>query len=225
MLNTIWLAMVLGSVICGALTGTLDAVAKACTDSAGGAVTLAVGLVGVMTFWLGLVRVLHQGGVLSGIARVLKPVMLRMFPEVPPDHPAMGMMILNMTANVLGLGNVATPFGLKAMNELETLNPNKGTASQSMVTFLAINTSGLAVLPTGMIALRASLGSTAPGAIFFTTLVSTISATVAGIAAAKFLGWTPWYRNASTAVTAVGLRPKRPRLPLLAPPPRPMHRR
>ncbi len=196
MLNTIWLAMVLGAVICGALTGTLDAVAKACTDSAVGAVTLALGLVGVMTFWLGLVRVLQQGGVLRGIARLLKPVMLRLFPEVPADHPAMGMMILNMTSNVLGLGNVATPFGLKAMAELETLNPHKGTASQSMVTFLAINTSGLAVLPTGMIALRASLGSTAPGAIFFTTLVSTISATVAGITAAKLLGWMPWYRKA-----------------------------
>src|SRR3954454_22115761 len=118
MLNTIWIAMLVGAVVCGALTGRLDEVAKASTDSANSAVSLAIGLVGVMAFWLGLMRVLHDAGLLRGIARLLRPVMVRLFPDVPADHPAMSMMILNMTSNILGLGNAATPFGLKAMQEL-----------------------------------------------------------------------------------------------------------
>ena len=104
MLNAIWIIMIVGAIVCGALTGKLDQVAKASTDSANGAVTLAIGLVGVMTFWLGLMKVLHRGGLLRGIARLLRPVMVRLFPDVPSDHPAMSMMILNMTSNILGLG-------------------------------------------------------------------------------------------------------------------------
>lgn len=190
--------MMIGAIICGALTGKLDAVAKASTDSANSAVNLAIGLVGVMTFWLGLMKVLHQGGLLAGIARLLRPVMVRLFPDVPADHPAMSMMILNMTSNVLGLGNAATPFGLKAMIELESLNPFKGNASNAMALFLAINTSGLAVLPTGMIALRASLGSTAPGSIFLTTVISTLAAAIAGIITAKLLGPLPYFKVTSS---------------------------
>ena len=187
MLNVIWVTMIIGAIVCGALSGNLDQVVKASTDSAGAAVSLSLGLVGVMTFWLGLMRILHDGGLLQGMGRALKPVMVWLFPEVPADHPAMSMMILNMTSNILGLGNAATPFGLRAMLELDTLNAHKGTASNAMVLFLAINTSGLAVLPTGMIALRASLGSTAPGAIFVTTVVSTLSAAIVGILTAKVL--------------------------------------
>ena len=122
MLNAIWVAMIVGAVICGALTGRLDEVAKASTDSATASVELAIGLVGVMAFWLGLMRVLHKGGLLTAMAKVMRPVMTRLFPEVPEDHPAMSMMILNMVSNMLGLGNAATPFGLKAMMELDKLN-------------------------------------------------------------------------------------------------------
>lgn len=222
MLNVLWLAMILGAVVCGSLNGTLDAVSRACTDSAAAAVTLALGQIGVMAFWLGLVQVLHKSGVLGGISRLLRPIMVRVFPEVPADHPAMSMMILNMTANVLGLGNAATPFGLKAMAELDRLNPLKGTATNAMVTFLAINTSGLAVLPTGMIALRASLGSTAPGAIFFTTLVATSSATVVGVIAAKVLSRLPAFApkpgeaNEAEASADAGPSVDLPSLPLEA---------
>ena len=208
MLNAIWIVMMIGAIICGALTGKLDAVAKASTDSANSAVSLAIGLVGVMTFWLGLMKVLHTGGLLAGIARLLRPVMVRLFPDVPADHPAMSMMILNMTSNVLGLGNAATPFGLKAMIELERLNPYKGNASNAMALFLAINTSGLAVLPTGMIALRASMGSTAPGSIFLTTVISTLSAAVAGIVTAKLLGPLPYFKVTS-AVEGMGVPKER----------------
>lgn len=187
MLNAMWITMLLASVVCGALTGRLDMVAKASTESASAAVTLALGLVGVTCFWLGLMRVLHQAGLMRAIARLLRPVMVWLFDEVPHEHPAMSMMILNMTSNILGLGNAATPFGLKAMLELDKLNVHKGAASNPMVLFLAINTSGLAVLPTGMIALRASLGSKEPGAIFAPTIIATLSAAVAGIVAAKLL--------------------------------------
>ena len=106
MLNTIWVAMIVGAIVCGALTGNLDAVAKASTDSAKAGVELAIGLVGVMAFWLGLMRVLHQGGLLTAMARLMRPLMKRLFPEVPEDHPAMSMMILNMVSNMLGLGKL-----------------------------------------------------------------------------------------------------------------------
>ncbi|RYJ01525.1 MAG: spore maturation protein [Acetobacteraceae bacterium] len=175
------------SVVCGAINGKLDAVTAATTEAAGSAVTLALGLVGVMTLWLGLMRILNDGGLLRLLARRLQPLMVRLFPEVPVDHPAMSMMILNITSNMLGLANAATPFGLKAMMELEKLNKHKGVASDAMILFLAINTSGLAVFPTGIIAIRAALGSQAPGAIFGTTLIATTCATVVAVCATKLI--------------------------------------
>lgn len=153
-------------------------------ESAGGAVELALGLVGVMTLFLGLMKVAEAGGLLTIIARLIRPVMTRLFPDVPPDHPAMGAMILNMSANALGLGNAATPFGIRAMQELDKLNPHPGTATHSMALFLAINTSSITLLPTGVIALRAAAGSEDPAGILPTTLFATICATIAAITAA-----------------------------------------
>ncbi len=179
--------MVLIALACGALTGRMDAVAKATTDSASSAVALAIGLVGTMAFWIGAMQVLHKAGVLRWIALLLQRPMRWLFPEVPADHPATSMMIMNMTSNMLGLGNAATPFGLKAMLELDKLNEHRGTASDSMALFLAINTSNLALLPTGIIALRASLGADAPGSIFIPTLVATSCSTGVAIVVAKLL--------------------------------------
>jgi len=156
-------------------------------DAAGGSVTLAIGLVGVMTLFLGLMKVAEQGGLLVIIAKTLRPLLIRLFPEVPADHPAMGAMILNMAANVLGLGNAATPFGIRAMQQLETLNPRKGTATNAMALFLAINTSSITILPTGVIALRAAAGSADPAGIVPTTLFATICSTTVAIIASKFL--------------------------------------
>jgi spore maturation protein SpmA len=150
-------------------------------------VELAIGLVGVMALFLGLMKVAEQGGLLTIIAKTVRPLMTRLFPEVPANHPAMGAMILNISANVLGLGNAATPFGIRAMQALDTLNPHKGTATNAMVLFLAINTSSVTLLPTGVIALRASLGSLEPAAIVPTTLVATIASTCIAILAAKTL--------------------------------------
>jgi spore maturation protein SpmA len=187
MLNAVWVTMIVGALLCGALTGTLEEVARASTDSARRAVELVVGLIGVMAFWLGLMRVLEQGGLLASLARALRPVTRWLFPDVPADHPATGMIIMNFAANMMGLGNAATPFGLKAMVELEKLNPHPGSASNSMALFLAINTSNLALLPTGIIALRASLGSESPGSIILPTILATSCSTLVAIVAAKSL--------------------------------------
>jgi spore maturation protein SpmA len=156
-------------------------------DTAEGSVTLAIGLIGVMALFLGLMKVAEAGGLLRIIAKVLRPVMVRLFPEVPADHPAMGAIIMNMSANALGLGNAATPFGIRAMQELDSLNPHKGTATNAMALFLAINTSSVTLLPTGVIALRAAAGSTDPAGIVPTTLVATICSTAVAIASCKLL--------------------------------------
>ncbi|MBK1643842.1 spore maturation protein [Thiocapsa imhoffii] len=160
--------------------------------AASGAVELAIGLVGVMTLFLGLMKVAEAGGMLVVIARLIRPVMIRLFPQVPPDHPAMGAMILNLSANALGLGNAATPFGIRAMQELDKLNAHPGTATNAMALFLAINTSSITLLPTGVIALRAAAGSSDPAGILPTTLFATLCATLAAIlAAGLYQRWTP----------------------------------
>jgi spore maturation protein SpmA len=194
MLNAIWILMIVGALICGALTGRLGEVSTASTEAAKTAVMLVVGLVGVMAFWLGLMRVLQRGGLLSRFARLLRPLTRRLFPDVPPEHPAMSMMIMNIVANMLGLGNAATPFGLKAMVELDKLNRHKGVASNSMVLFLAINTSNLALLPTGMIALRSSLGSEEPGSFILASIAATGLSTCVAILTAKLLQRLPVFR-------------------------------
>ncbi len=150
-------------------------------EGAKSSVDVAIGLAGAMTLFLGLVKVLEAAGAMDAIARMIRPLMVRLFPDVPPDHPAMGAMILNLAANVLGLGNAATPFGIRAMQALETLNRTPGVATNAMVRFLAINTSGVAVLPTGVIAMRAAAGSRDPAAIFLTTLLATAASTVSAV--------------------------------------------
>lgn len=204
MLNAIWILMIVGALICGALTGRLGEVSIASTEAAKTAVMLVVGLVGVMAFWLGLMRVLQRGGLLSRFARLLRPLTRRLFPDVPPEHPAMSMMIMNIVANMLGLGNAATPFGLKAMVELDKLNRHKGVASNSMVLFLAINTSNLALLPTGMIALRSSLGSEEPGSFILASIVATGLSTCVAILSAKLLQRLPVFRIKQAADETAG---------------------
>ncbi|MBC8441435.1 MAG: spore maturation protein [Deltaproteobacteria bacterium] len=163
----------------------MEILSKAMIDSAGAAVDLAIGLVGVMALFLGLMKVAEVGGMLTILAKLIRPLMVRLFPDVPADHPAMGAMILNLAANALGLGNAATPFGIRAMQELDRLNPVKGEATNAMALFMAINTSSVTLLPTGVIALRAAAGSIDPAAILPTTLFATIGSTSVAIIAAK----------------------------------------
>lgn len=174
----------------------MEALSKAVVESAAGSVELALGLVGVMTLFLGLMKVAEAGGMLKILARLIRPFMVRLFPGVPAEHPAMGSMILNMSANALGLGNAATPFGIRAMQELDKLNPRHGTATDAMALFLAINTSNVTLLPTGVIALRAAAGSLDPAGILPTTLFATICSTVVAIVAAKCYSRFPIFSRA-----------------------------
>jgi len=162
-------------------------VTNAVLEYAGTAVTIALGLIGIMALWLGVMKVAEEAGLIKIIAMSLKPFTKRLFPEIPSDHPAMSSMIMNISANMLGLGNAATPFGLKAMEEMEKINQNKGTASNSMVTFLAINTAGLTLIPATAIAVRAASGSSNPAIIIGTTIFGALCATVAGVTAAKII--------------------------------------
>jgi len=170
----------------------MQALGLGIVNTAESAVTLAIGLVGVMALFLGLMKVAERGGLMRVVAKALRPLMVRLFPEVPAQHPAMGAIIMNLSANVLGLGNAATPFGIRAMQQLDTLNPHKGTATNAMALFLAMNTSSVTLLPTGVIALRAAAGSEDPAGIVPTTLVATIISTAVAITSAKLLQryWT-----------------------------------
>lgn len=163
----------------------MQSVTSSAFEAAKTSVTIALGLVGIMALWLGIMKIAEEAGLLKMIANALRPVTRFLFPEIPQDHPAMGAMIMNISANMLGLGNAATPFGLKAMEELDKLNPDKGTATNSMCTFLAINTAGLTLIPATAIAVRAASGSSNPAIIIGTSIFGAGCATIAGIAAAK----------------------------------------
>lgn len=179
-MSIVLIVFMLSAMFWGAFTGTLEAVTQSSFDSAKSAVTLAIGLIGVMAFWLGMMKILEVGGLMKALARLLRPVMCRLFPQVPSEHPAMSSMIMNITSNMLGLGNAATPFGIKAMQQLERLNPCPGQATNAMCLFLAINTSSVTLLPLGAIGVRAAAGSHEPAAILLPTMLATFcSSTVA----------------------------------------------
>jgi len=187
----------------------MEGLSQAMIESASGSVELALGLIGVMTLFLGLMKIAEAGGLLTILARLIRPIMVRLFPDVPAEHPAMGAMILNLAANVMGLGNAATPFGIRAMEDLDKLNPRHGTATDSMVLFLAINTSSVTLLPTGVIALRAAAGSVDPAGILPTTLFATVCSTLAAIGAAKMYSRLPMFRKTRPMETEGGKeRPK-----------------
>ncbi len=194
MLNIIWLGLIVLSVIFGIVNGRIPEVVTSVTDSAKAACELSLGLIGMMTFWLGLMKVAEEGGLIQLFARWLRPVMQRLFPEVPAEHPAMGAMILNITANMLGLGNAATPFGLRAMNELEKLNKTPGTATNAMCVFLAINTASIQIIPTTAIAFLAAAGASNPTDIIMTTLFATACALCVAVFSAKFFEKLPFFQ-------------------------------
>lgn len=186
MLNVVWIAMIFISILVGVLNGTLNDVVQAIPEYAKLSFNIALGLVGIMTFWLGLARIAEDSGLMIGIARLLKPIMTRLFPDVPPEHPAMGSMMMNISANMLGLANAATPFGLKAMQELEALNQRPGVATNAMCTFLAINTSSVQLIPATAIAYLTAAGSQHPTIVIATGLVATSCSTLAAIFFVKF---------------------------------------
>jgi spore maturation protein A len=159
------------------------------------AVELALGLIGVMALWLGLMKIAEEAGLIARLARALKGITRRLFPDVPPDHPAMGAMIMNMSANMLGLGNAATPLGLKAMEELNKLNPKPGVATDAMCTFLVINTSNVQLIPATVIAIRAAAGSTNPTEILGPVILATTVNTLVGVVVVKFMAKWPIFKK------------------------------
>jgi len=195
MLNYIWLGLMVLAVVIGGCTDHLKEVADKCFENAGDAVMkLALPLVGIMALWLGVMRLAERAGLVALLARALRPLMVWLFPDVPADHPAMGSMLMNMAASILGLGNAATPLGLRAMKDLETLNPRPGTATNAMCTYLAINTSSIQLIPATAIAVLAANKSTNPTAIVGTSIMATTCAAIAAVTAAKILQRLPIYR-------------------------------
>ncbi|WP_219836491.1 nucleoside recognition domain-containing protein [Paenibacillus sp. R14(2021)] len=189
MVNIIWLFFIAVSFAAAIMNGRMEALTEAAFEGAKSGVTVSFGLISVMVFWLGLMRIAEDAGILRKVAVLLQPVVRFLFPDVPKGHPALGYIMSNMSANILGLGNAATPMGIKAMQELQKLNPEKETASAAMCTLLALNTSSITLVPTTLIAIRMTYSSAHPAEIVGTTLAATLVATVAAIAADR------WYRG------------------------------
>lgn len=187
MINYIWLGLMAISVIVAGFTGNIKAVTDAAVDNAKTAVDLALGLIGVMALWLGVMKIAERAGLITLLAKLIKPITKRLFPNVPPEHPAMGSMLMNISANWLGLGNAATPLGLKAMQELQKLNSKKDTATNAMCTFLVINTSTITFIPATVIAIRAAAGAKNPTDIIATTIFASACATIVGVITVKIL--------------------------------------
>jgi spore maturation protein A len=186
-MNVVWMGLIVVAILVAAFTGHMEETTNAAMDSAKVAVELAIGLIGVMALWLGLMKIAEKAGLIQMLARLLRPILTRIFPEVPNDHPAMGSMLANIAANMLGLGNSATALGLRAMQDLQKLNVEKVSASNSMATFLAINTSSVTIIPATVIAIRVSANSNSPAEIIGPVIVATLVSTTVGITAARFL--------------------------------------
>jgi spore maturation protein A len=210
MLNYIWFAMIIGAILLAAGTDfyneivvsdsdamvegetrnlnvetKLGQVTSAAIEAANTGVEIAIGLIGVMALWLGVMKVAEEAGLTKTLARMVKPITRWLFPSIPSEHPAIGAMIMNIAANMLGLSNAATPLGLKAMEELDKLNPNKGEATHDMCMFLVLNTSAITMVPATAIAIRASLGSQNPQMIIIPSILAATCATIVGITAVK----------------------------------------
>lgn len=194
-MNYIWLALMVISLVVGAINGQLEAVTKAAVEYAGVAVDISLGLIGIMAFWLGMMKIAEEGGIIRLLSRAIRPIAKFLFPDIPPEHPAIGTMLMNIIANWLGLGNAATPLGLKAMKELQKLNKSKDTATNAMVVFLALNTASITFIPMTVIAVRSKLGSSNPFEIISTAVFASTCATIAAVTAAKLIQRLPNIRK------------------------------
>ncbi len=158
-----------------------SALVKSTFDNAKTSVEISIYLIGVMTLWLGIMKIGEKGGVIKGLSRLVSPLFSRIFPGIPKDHPAMGSMVMNLSANMLGLDNAATPLGLKAMNELQEVNPSKDTASNAQIMFLMLNTAGMTIIPISIMALRAANGAKVATDVFIPLILATYFATMCGL--------------------------------------------
>lgn len=187
-LNYIWIGFILIAFVVAAVrlvlfgdTEVFPAMMTSTFDSSKTAFEISLGLTGVLSLWLGIMKIGEQGGVVNALARLLSPVFTKLFPDIPKGHPATGSIFMNIAANMLGLDNAATPLGLKAMEQLQEINPKKETASNSMIMFLVLNTSGLTLVPVSILVYRAQMGAAQPTDIFVPILLATFFSTLAGI--------------------------------------------
>ena len=194
MLNGIWMSLLLLGIITAAAKGEIEAVTQAAFSSAQGAVEICLELIGTMSLWLGLLKIAEQAGMIELIARIIRPLTSWLFPSIPPGHPALGAIILNLSANVLGLGNAATPFGMKAMQEMQSLNKGSDTASDAMCTFLALNTSCITLVPATILGVRAACGSSQPAEIIGPTIFATVCATLVAVSSDRVFRYF-YYRS------------------------------
>ncbi|HJV45884.1 MAG TPA: nucleoside recognition domain-containing protein [Bacillota bacterium] len=192
MVNYIWVALILIGIIVSGINGKIDHVSQAAFEGAKTGVSVCFGLISILTFWLGMMKIAEESGLLSKLQTWLNPIARFLFPSVPKDHPAMGYILSNMSANILGLGNAATPMGIKAMEELQKLNPDPKTATPAMCTLLALNTSSITLIPTTIIAIRMNYNSTNPVEIVGTTLFATMIATCSAILLDKYYQRRTW---------------------------------
>jgi spore maturation protein A len=186
MVNLIWVALTVIGIVFAMFNGTMDEVNEAVFKGGKEAVTIAIGLISVLVFWLGLMKIAEKAGLLEKLGNLFKPILSKLFPEVPPDHPAMGYMISNMMANFFGLGNAATPLGIKTMEQLKVLNGNSDKVSRSMITFLAINTSSITLIPTTVIAIMMTYGSSSPTSIVGPSILATFISGIGAILIDRF---------------------------------------
>lgn len=187
MLNIIWMLMIVAGVAAAFAGGRPEVITAAAFESAADGVRLVFEMTGVIMLWMGVLKLAEKSGLVNALGRLLRPVIGRLFPDLPKDSPALGSIIMNVSANLLGLGNAATPFGLKAMNDLQKLNPDKKTASDEMITFLILNTSAITLIPTMVIGMRAETGSAAPEEIILPALLSGLCGLAAGLLCHKLL--------------------------------------
>lgn len=195
MLNYVWFGMIMISLAVAAFNGKVPELGTAAVQGAETAVNISLGLIGIMAMWLGIMKIAEEAGLIRWLARLIRPITTRLFPEIPGDHPAMGAMLMNLAANWLGLSNAATPLGLKAMEELQSLNESEDTASNSQVLFLAMNTASICIIPATIIGVRVSAGSSDPFAIIGTSFFASLTATTVAIIVAKILGKLPAFKK------------------------------
>lgn len=193
MINRVWFSIMIIALVMAGAYGRMGLVPEVIFTAAEQAVSISIGLISIMAFWLGIMRIIEESGLIKILSNILRPLASFLFPGVPRDHPAMNAILMNMSANLLGMGNAATPFGLKAMENMQALNPRKDTATPDMCTFLAINTSSLTLIPATIIALRSAMGSLNPTEIIGTTWVASGTATLVAISLDRlFRTWEKW---------------------------------
>ena len=187
MINYIWFIMIFLGILIGIITGNGEAISNAIIKGADSSVSLIIGLTGVMCFWCGVMKVAEKSGFTNKLANILKPILKLIFKDAAKDEKALGAIVMNITANMMGLGNAATPFGIKAMQEMDRLNKEKGVASNDMSLFLVLNAACIQLVPSTVISIRAACGSKNPGMILLPAILASTFAAIIGVLLCKIL--------------------------------------